>query len=163
MSMLTFAKLPGLLCATSYKFTSWSSTWMSCMHPWNECWRTEWLELFIWFRKPVREKKWESHTLRTAGFTKIPPAVSRDHSRPVLWILVEVLFNAEEGNLLRNQYYFRRWRKGWPWWMFVSGIDHRRSFSVTFSSSVCHITLSLCSWRCTPTLPHLTLSSDIKT
>lgn len=57
--MLTFAKLPGFLCATSYKFTSWSSTWMSCMHPWNEGWRTEWLELFIWFRKPVKQKKWE--------------------------------------------------------------------------------------------------------
>ena len=33
MSMLTLAKLPGLLWATSYKFTSWSSTWTSCMHP----------------------------------------------------------------------------------------------------------------------------------
>lgn len=53
MSMVTLAKLPTWPCSTACKSTSWSSTWMNCMHPWNECWNSEWSESFICMGNPV--------------------------------------------------------------------------------------------------------------
>lgn len=161
--MLTFAKLPGLLWATSYKFTSWSSTWMSCMHPWNEGWRTEWLELFIWFRKPVREKKWESYTLCTACFTKIPLGVFPDHSHPVLLMLVDVQCRRTE-SFEKAVLIFQEKKEGLNLGKsFSLGSTTSHIFFVTSSFSICHIPPSLCSWRLTAKLAHLTSSSENKT
>lgn len=137
MSMLTFAKLPGLLWATSYKFTSWSSTWMSCMHPWNEGWRTEWLELFIWFRKPVREEV-ECYILWTVCPTNIPPGGFPHHSHPVSLILVDVALNVKELNLLRKHIISGGRRQGWTQAnVCLWGATMPPILSVAFSFSLC--------------------------
>lgn len=135
MSMVTFAKLPGFLCATSFKFTSWSSIWMSCMHPWNDGWRTEWLALFMWFKNPVKQKEQEDYNEYPASFIKGLPSIWVDTATwlmlAFLWFLLtrircatsweyEIYFRQEsgsEGGLNKNRPYrltylnahFHRW------------------------------------------------------
>lgn len=87
--MVTFAKLPGFLCATSFKFTSWSSIWMSCMHPWNDGWRTEWLALFMWFKNPVKQKEQEDYNEYPASFIKGLPSIWVDTAT---WLMLAFLW-----------------------------------------------------------------------
>lgn len=60
MSMVTLAKLPSSPCSTACKSTSWSSTWILCMHPWKECSNREWSESFICTGSPA-EKQNKKH------------------------------------------------------------------------------------------------------